>query len=99
MKEQGKSIRPFEMDIDQEGVRKIIRIQEENGVFEIIHDERVIGALRPPGEEWQLLDYRQITRKVALFESDLESEKKGLELHSPLVNQIVGEIENHLNSR
>jgi len=96
MKEQDKSIQPFEMDIDQGGERKTIRIQEENGVFEIIHDGRVIGALRPPGEEWQLLDYREITGKIALFEPDLESENKGIELHSPLVNQIVGEIENHL---
>jgi len=96
MKEQGKSIQPFEMDIDQYGERKTIRIQEENGVFEIIYDGRVIGALRPPGEEWQLLDYREITGKIALFEHDLESEKKGIKLHSALVNQIVGEIENHL---
>ncbi|SDF93104.1 hypothetical protein SAMN05421827_102155 [Pedobacter terrae] len=96
MREQGKSMQPFEMDIDQDGERKTIRIQQENGVFEIIHDGRVIGALRPPGEEWQLLDYSEITRKIALFEPDLESEKKGIELHSPLVNQIVGEIENHL---
>lgn len=96
MKEQGKSIQPFEMDIDQDGERKTIRIQEENGVFEIMHDGRVIGALRPPGEEWQLLDYREIKGKTALFEPDLESEKKGIELHAPLVNQIVGEIENHL---
>jgi len=96
MKEQGKSIQPFEMDINQDGDRKIISIQEENGVFEIIHEGRLIGALKPPGEEWQLLDYREITGKIALFEPDLEAEKKGIELHSPLVNQIVGEIENYL---
>jgi hypothetical protein len=96
MKEQGKTMKPFEMDIEQSGEKKTLTIQAENGIFEIVHNGRIIGALRPPGEEWQLLPFEDIAEKIPLFEIDLQQENKEVELHAPLINQIVGEIENHL---
>jgi hypothetical protein len=96
MKEQGKTIKSFEMDIEQRGERKTLTIQTENGLFEIVHNGRIIGALRPPGEEWQLLPLEEIAEKIPLFEIDLQQKNIQVELHAPLINQIVGQIENHL---
>jgi len=96
MEEKGKTIQRFEMDLEQDGERKTITIQAENGIFEIIHNGRIIGALKPPGEEWQLLPFEEIADKIPVFEIDLQQKNKEIELHAPLVNQIVGQIENHL---
>jgi len=92
-----KTIAPFDMHIDQDGKSEVISIQQEHTLFEIIHHGRVIGVLKPPGEDWQLLPFEQIAEKIPLFEIDLStSDQSAIELHGPLVNQIVGEIENRL---
>ena len=96
-KQSTKIMAPFDMHIDQEGKSEVITIQQEKDVFEIIHQGRVIGVLKPPGEDWQLLPFEQIADRIPLFEIDLESQPSSIiELHAPLINQIAGEIENHL---
>ncbi|GAA4206100.1 hypothetical protein GCM10022289_26590 [Pedobacter jeongneungensis] len=90
------NLRPFSMQVQQGNLTETISIQFENGVFEIVHEGRVLGALRPPGEDWQLLPYEQLSEEIALFEIDLQPQQGGPELHAALINEIIGEIENRL---
>jgi len=79
MEEKVNNMKSFEMDIEQNGKKKKIMIHAENGIFKIVHDGRMIGALKPPGEEWQLLPLEEIVHKTALFEIDLQQKSTEIE--------------------
>lgn len=88
---------PFNIQIDSEGSEKTLTIVNANDLFEIIYQGKVIGALRPPGADWQLLPMEELLVELPLYEMDLRAPiKDNFELHSPVVNQIAGAIENHL---
>ncbi|MFD2287060.1 hypothetical protein GJU39_10455 [Pedobacter petrophilus] len=86
-------MQPFNLTVKLDGENTELTISEIDGYYEIIHQGHIIAALRPPGEDWQLLPLDELIEKVPLFESDLDPESHRIALHSPVINQIIAEIE------
>ena len=88
-------MKSFNLVVSLDGRNTPITVSETDGIYEIIHEGHIIAALRPPGEDWQLLPLDELIEEVSLFESDLDPQSHRIELHSPIINQIIAEIENH----
>ncbi|WP_029286260.1 hypothetical protein [Pedobacter sp. R20-19] len=88
-------MKSFNLVVSLDGLNTPITVSEADGIYEIIHEGHIIAALRPPGEDWQLLPLDELIEEVSLFESDLDPQSHRIVLHSPVINQIIAEIENH----
>lgn len=86
-------MKSFNLKVILDGENTSITVSEADGIFEIIHEGHIVAALRPPGEDWQLLPLDELIEKVSLFESDLAPQSHHIALHSPVINQIIAEIE------
>ena len=88
-------MKSFNLVVSLDGRNTPITVSETDGIYEIIHEGHIIAALRPPGEDWQLLPLDELIEEVSLFESDLDPQSHRIVLHSPVIHQIIAEIENH----
>jgi hypothetical protein len=86
-------MQPFNLIVTLDGENTELTVSETDGVYEITHHGHILAALRPPGEDWQLLPLDELIEKVPLFESDLNPESHKIALHSPIINQIIAKIE------
>lgn len=89
-------MKPLGVAIEIDGIKHILTIYEHNGIFQIIHNGRLLAALRPPGEDWQLMPMEEVIDESVLFENDLTN-SKDIQLHSPQINEIIGYIESHMS--
>lgn len=72
-------------------------INKINGYFEIIHRGKIVAALRPPGEDWQILELEELLTELPVYENDLkENNNQALILTAPVINQITAAIESHI---
>lgn len=81
----------FDMEID--GALRQFSVSKVNGIFEVIHDGKLMVALRPPGEDWEIMDIAEVMGELPLFEQDLRDQP--VKIHTYDINQIIGLIENH----
>lgn len=88
-----EAMEPFSLFVTLDGENTELTITEVDGHYEITYQGHIIAALRPPGEDWQLLPLDELIEEVPLFESDLDPASHKIALHSPIINQIVAEIE------
>ncbi|UKT62266.1 hypothetical protein [Pedobacter mucosus] len=90
-------MKPFDIAINHPSGIVDLHIVSIEGIFQILFDGKIIGALRPPGEDWQLLPLEDIISKLPVYEPDLaDSITKELHLDIPTINLIIGEIENRI---
>lgn len=88
-------MQPFILNVTLDGENIELTISEIDGFYQIIHEGHIIAALRPPGEDWQLLPLDELIEKVSLYESDFDPKSHRITLHSPIINQIIARIESH----
>jgi hypothetical protein len=74
-----------------------LTIIPKDNYFKIIYAEGILGAIKKEGSDWTLIQPEDIDPgELAEFEHKLAPEGKRINLGVAEINQIAGEIENHL---
>ncbi|TCD26550.1 hypothetical protein EZ456_13250 [Pedobacter psychrodurus] len=87
----------FNIDISHGGDAITLTIIPKDDYFKIAYAEGILGAIKKEGADWILMEPDEIAPgELAPFENKLTPEGKRIVLGAAEVNQIAGEIENHL---
>lgn len=87
----------FNIDIIHGEKSITLTIIPKEDFFKIAYAEGVLGAIKQEGTDWLLMDPEDIEPgELAPFENKLTPEGERIVLGAAEINQIAGEIENHL---
>jgi len=87
----------FNIDIPHGKEAITLTIIPKADYFKIAYAEGIIGAIKNEGADWFLMEPGEIEPgELAPFESKLTPEGERIVLGAAEINQIAGQIENHL---
>jgi hypothetical protein len=87
----------FNIEIIHGGEAITLTIIPKGDYFKIAYAEGILGAIKKEGADWFLMEPEDIEPGgLAPFENKLTPEGKRIMLGAAEINQIAGEIENHL---
>jgi len=89
---------PFNIHIEHEQHPLTLTILPENHQYKIIYDGKIAGALRQLDNDWELLAMEEIDPEGLPIISAEELKLEKLNLDTPTLNQITGEIENYIRA-
>ncbi|RZL46805.1 MAG: hypothetical protein EOP00_13845 [Pedobacter sp.] len=88
---------PFNIKISHHNNEVTLTILPEKDYFKIIYFGGIVGAIKPVGHEWVLVEEEEIEPgDLPLYEykHGYADERPKLELNLPEINRIAAEIEN-----
>lgn len=93
------SVETFNINISHEGEPVTLTVIPENEYFKIVYFEGILGAIKNDGSDWKLLQEGEFEPGYfAPFDYKLTNHhEKKITLGMAEINQIGGEIENHLS--
>jgi len=86
----------FEIDINHGETIVRLTILQENDCFKIISGGRLLGAIKQEGIDWFLVEPDESSAEQRSSDAGKSLEIDQIILGAAEVNQIAGEIENHL---
>ncbi|MFC3560275.1 hypothetical protein [Pedobacter jamesrossensis] len=88
---------PLTIDLEINSSKYVLTIVEVNGLYELLHEGRIIAGLRPPGEDWELLTIEDLIENFPLYEQELQNGST-IKLQTSDLREVIGKIEAHRNN-
>lgn len=86
----------FNITIQIAGKTHSLEIKNVKTFYQVVHNGKVIAGLRPPGEDWQLMELEELPDEFSSFKGCSDSADQ-IRLTAPMVNEIAAAIESREN--
>jgi len=86
----------FNITIQIAGKTHSLEIKNVKTFYQVVHNGEIIAGLRPPGEDWQLMELKELTDEFSSVKGQSNSAEQ-IQLTAPAINEIAAAIESREN--